>query len=109
MKAPRQEWLTDGSLPMLRIACPYCGVRDEPEFSFGGPTHITRPPLDCDDLTWTSYLYERENPAGVHFERWLHVYGCGRWFNMARNTVTHEVLAVYKVGEPKPTIAGAAT
>jgi sarcosine oxidase subunit delta len=74
---------------MLRICCPYCGVRDEPEFSYGGPTHITRPPLDCDDVTWTSYL-------------------CGRWFNMARDTVTHEVLAIYRVGEPKPAVSGAA-
>ena len=28
---------------MLRIPCPYCGVRDEPEFFFGGPAHVTRP------------------------------------------------------------------
>jgi heterotetrameric sarcosine oxidase delta subunit len=87
---------------MLRISCPYCGERDEPEFTFGGPSHVTRPTPDVDDATWTSYLFTRENPVGVHFERWLHAYGCGRWFNIARNTLTHDVLAVYAMGEPKP-------
>ena len=29
----------------------------------------------------------RSNPKGVHFERWRHVHGCGRWFNLARDTV----------------------
>jgi heterotetrameric sarcosine oxidase delta subunit len=87
---------------MLRISCPYCGERDEPEFTFGGPTHVTRPTPEVDDATWTSYLFTRENPVGVHFERWLHAYGCNRWFNIARNTLTHDVLAVYAMGEPKP-------
>ena len=89
---------------MLRIPCPYCGVRDEPEFAFGGPSHLIRPPLEADDGTWAAYLFERENPAGVHFERWWHGYGCGRWFNVARSTLTHEILAVYRMGEPKPTL-----
>ena len=87
---------------MLRISCPYCGERDELEFTFGGPSHVTRPTLDVDDATWTSYLFTRDNPVGVHFERWLHAYGCNRWFNIARNTLTHDVLAVYAMGEPKP-------
>ncbi len=26
------------------------------------------------------YLFMRENPKGVHFERWRHAYGCGKWF-----------------------------
>jgi sarcosine oxidase, subunit delta len=89
---------------MLRIPCPYCGVRDEPEFTFGGPSHLARPPLTADDASWTAYLFERENPAGVHFERWSHSFGCGRWFNLARSTLTHEILAVYRMGEPKPVL-----
>jgi sarcosine oxidase subunit delta len=90
---------------MLRIACPYCGLRDEPEFAYGGPTHITRPDGSVDDATWTRYLFDRDNPAGVNYERWLHAYGCGQWFNMARNTLTHEIVAIYKMGEPKPDLA----
>ena len=87
---------------MLRIACPYCGVRDEPEFLFGGPAHITRPDESVDDRTWTTYLFMRDNPVGVNYERWLHAYGCGRWFNMARNTASHQILVVYKMGDAKP-------
>jgi len=90
---------------MLRIACPFFGVRDEPEFTFGGPTHITRPPATVDDVTWTDYLYMRENPAGVHYERWCHSFGCGRWFNVARHTVTHEILAVYAMGDARPELS----
>jgi sarcosine oxidase subunit delta len=87
---------------MLRIPCPYCGVRDEPEFTFGGPTHITRPGFGVTDNVWADYLFGKENPKGIHYERWLHAYGCGRWFNMARHTVTHEILAVYRMGDSKP-------
>jgi len=48
---------------MLRIACPFCGPRDELEFTFGGPSHITRPPPgDVTDEEWAAYLFNRENP-----------------------------------------------
>jgi sarcosine oxidase subunit delta len=91
---------------MLRIPCPYCGTRDEPEFVFGGPAHIARPAFEVDDAIWTSYLYARENPAGIQFERWVHLYGCGRWFNAARNTLTHEILRTYAMGTPRPVLPG---
>jgi len=84
---------------VLRIPCPYCGTRDEPEFVFGGTSHIERPAADCTDVTWTEYLFVRENPIGLHYERWLHAYGCGQWFNVARDTLTHEITDVYAMGE----------
>jgi heterotetrameric sarcosine oxidase delta subunit len=87
---------------MLRIECPWCGTRDEPEFTFGGESHITGPGLEAGDAEWADYLFNRENPKGVHYELWLHAYGCQRWFNVARDTVTHQIYAVYKLGEPKP-------
>ena len=87
---------------MLRIPCPYCGTRDEPEFVFGGPAHVQRPDPGVDDVTWTQYLYGRKNPAGIHFERWLHAFGCSRWFNLARDTRTHEILKTYLMGGPPP-------
>lgn len=89
---------------MLQIPCPYCGVRDEPEFSFGGPSHVTRPGLEVSDQEWTAYLFNRDNPKGIHYERWQHAYGCGRWFNVARNTATHEILAIYRMGAGKPAL-----
>jgi heterotetrameric sarcosine oxidase delta subunit len=93
---------------MLRIPCPYCGVRDEDEFRFGGQSHVSRPGLGCSDAEWAEYLFNRDNPKGVHYERWLHAFGCGRWFNLARDTVTHEILACYRMGEPKPVLGGGA-
>ncbi len=30
------------------------------------------------------YLFFRDNPKGVHLERWRHGFGCGQWFNVAR-------------------------
>ncbi|TLY56425.1 MAG: sarcosine oxidase subunit delta, partial [Gammaproteobacteria bacterium] len=39
---------------------------------------------------------------GVHLERWRHAYGCGQWFNVARHTVTHEVLSVYAMTDAPP-------
>ena len=91
---------------MLRIECIYCGVRDEEEFKFGGPAHVCRPDVACSDAEWARYLFHRENPKGVHYERWCHTFGCGRWFNIARDTVTHEVLAVYPMGETRPDPGG---
>ena len=52
--------------------------------------------------TWGEYLFFRDNPKGRHLERWRHSYGCGRWFNLARNTQTHEVLSVYAMSDPPP-------
>jgi len=87
---------------MLRIECPWCGLRDEPEFSYGGEAHIARPPADCSDEAWSGYLYFRSNPKGVHAERWCHGYGCGQWFNVLRDTVSHRIIAVYRMGELRP-------
>ena len=49
---------------MMQLPCPYCGVRDEDEFRFGGQSHITRPDLNCSDAEWADYLFNRENPKG---------------------------------------------
>lgn len=87
---------------MLKIPCPWCGERSEVEFRCGGQSHIQRPGLDSADSEWGDYLYHRINPKGVHFERWLHQHGCGQWFNLARSTVTHDILASYCMTAPKP-------
>jgi len=87
---------------MLQIPCPWCGTRDETEFRFGGEAHVERPGIDVSDAEWADYLFNRENPKGLHYERWFHTFGCRQWFNVARDTVTHEIHAVYKMGEAKP-------
>ncbi len=93
---------------MLLITCPWCGAREEHEFSCGGEAHIARPleSETLDDAAWADYVFMRTNPKGVQYERWVHVDGCRRWFNMARNTVTHEILGIYKMGDPKPEFDG---
>ena len=89
---------------MMQLPCPWCGVRDESEFVCGGTTHISRPDLAASDAAWGEYLFFRDNPKGVHLERWRHTYGCGCWFNVARHTVSHAVLAVYRMDEPPPAL-----
>jgi len=87
---------------MLRFDCPWCGPRDEHEFQCGGQSHIIRPEPwhEVDEATWGDYLFTRHNPKGVHLERWVHVHGCRQWFNVARDTVTHRILAIYRMTEP---------
>ena len=91
---------------MLRIACPWCGPRDEIEFACGGEAHIAMPadPDSLDDAAWADYLFMRSNPKGRYRERWVHVYGCRRWFNVVRDTTTERILAVYRVDEPPPEV-----
>lgn len=91
---------------MLLIPCPWCGERDESEFHCGGESHIARPTNaeTLSDAEWADYLYMRDNPKGLLFERWHHSSGCRRWFNVARDTVTHEIHAVYRMTDPKPDI-----
>jgi sarcosine oxidase subunit delta len=95
---------------MLLISCPYCGMeRPELEFRYGGEAHIARPqdPSRISDADWAEFLYFRSNPKGVLAERWRHVSGCGRFFNALRDTVSDNILAVYKLGEPRPDLGGA--
>ncbi len=85
---------------MLYIDCPYCGLRNETEFSCGGEAHITRP-VSNDLLSkkeWSEYLFSRHNPKGVFLERWVHTSGCRKWFNLVRNTITNEIYEIYQIG-----------
>jgi sarcosine oxidase subunit delta len=89
---------------MLLIDCPWCGQRDQDEFVCGGEAHITRPgpPEAVSHEEWAQYLFFRTNPKGIVFERWCHRFGCGQWFNVARDTASHEIKAVYRLTDPKP-------
>jgi sarcosine oxidase, subunit delta len=89
---------------MLIIDCPWCGPREQTEFSCGGEAHIVRPlaPDSLTDEQWADYLFMRKNTRGPHLEQWAHTYGCRRWFNVARDTVTYRITAVYKPGESAP-------
>jgi heterotetrameric sarcosine oxidase delta subunit len=91
---------------MLLIRCPECGDREETEFSYGGQAHVAYPerPDELSDEQWAHYVFFRDNPRGPFAERWVHAAGCRRWFNVVRDTVTNEISAVYRLGEPRPVI-----
>ena len=86
---------------MLRIPCPYCGLRDQVEFSFGGEADRVRPeePSKLDSEAWSEYLFYRENTKGEHRELWVHSYGCRQWFELIRNTADHEIISSHRLGE----------
>ena len=91
---------------MLQIKCPWCGLRDETEYRYGGQAHIPYPedPSALSDEEWARYLFFRDNPKGPFAERWVHSLGCRKWFNAVRDTRTYEVLAVYTATDPRPDI-----
>jgi heterotetrameric sarcosine oxidase delta subunit len=76
---------------VLRIPCPWCGVRDEVEFRYRGDATRSRPPAEAGVAEFTAYVYARENPLGWHLEWWLHVAGCRRLLKIERHTLTHEI------------------
>lgn len=89
---------------MLILECPYCGVHaEESELHAGGEAHLKRFGPGSSDDDFENYLFMRENPKGVHFERWRHVNGCGKWFHAARCTMTLEVFGTYSAQTTEPT------
>jgi heterotetrameric sarcosine oxidase delta subunit len=80
---------------MLQIKCPWCGLRDETEYKYGGQAHVAYPedPSALSDEEWAEYLFFRDNPKGPFAERWVH------------DTRTYEFLAVYTNDEPRPDIS----
>lgn len=86
---------------MLLIPCPWCGPREEAEFSYGGEAHILRPkdPHSQSDEQWADYLFMRGNERGLHREQWCHSAGCRRWFNVVRDTLTYRIVSAYRIGE----------
>ncbi len=88
---------------MLLLTCPACGVTaEETEFAPGGQAHLKRMGPGATDAAFADYLFERTNPRGVHFERWRHAFGCGKWFHVARDTATLEIFGGYSARDPAP-------
>lgn len=85
---------------MILIRCPYCGeLRTEEELTYGGEANIARPAETVSDEEWTDYLFMRTNPKGIHHEQWCCSAGCGQWFKVVRDTVSHKILHIWKFEE----------
>ena len=83
---------------------PYCGERPEIEFRHGGEAHIARPARSRRTVRCRMGglpLQLRDNPKGLHVERWRHVHGCGRFFNAVREHVS-DCFAGHLQGRAKP-------
>ncbi|MEJ2035093.1 MAG: sarcosine oxidase subunit delta [Maritimibacter sp.] len=88
---------------MLILDCPYCGIKaDETELTGGGEAHLKRESVGSSDEAFEAYLFAKKNPKGVHFERWRHSSGCGKWVLAARNTMTLEVYGTYPAQTTEP-------
>lgn len=91
---------------MMTLPCPWCGPRDQEEFRWRGQAHIVRPaqPELIGDEAWARYLFARDNTRGNAHELWHHIYGCGGWFAMERDTVSHAIKTVYSVRDDPPKV-----
>ncbi|WP_166418286.1 sarcosine oxidase subunit delta [Cochlodiniinecator piscidefendens] len=76
---------------MLLIPCPHCGLRDEGEFTYGGPAR-TLPALDQDTQVWRDAFFAGQKPPGPMTELWYHTSGCESWIEVTRDTATHDIL-----------------
>jgi heterotetrameric sarcosine oxidase delta subunit len=87
---------------VLRIECPWCGVRDETEFRYRGDASRERAGPDATLAELCDQTYTRTNPRGWHLEWWLHVGGCRKLLKVLRHTETHEIHAI---GRPQDALA----
>jgi sarcosine oxidase, subunit delta len=97
---------------MQLIECPWCGPREEIDFTYGGQAGIAYPadPAALDDVEWAHYVFFRDNVKGLYAERWVHSAGCRRWFDALRDTVTYRFQSVHKPGTlPGTLVASAAS
>ena len=80
---------------MLLIPCPWCGPRDQTEFTYGGDAKAaaSRPVLELPLEAWYEHVYLRDNPRGAHRELWHHTASCRRWIVVERDTLTHAITA----------------
>jgi len=90
----------------MLIPCPWCGPRNQVEFTYGGDANVHRPPPEAQESDWTDYVYLRDNPCGPHDELWYHGAGCRSWFKVRRHTRTHDILGSGPVDAAWPDDAG---
>lgn len=70
----------------MSVVCPYCGASDEDEFVIDRASLIARPSVEVARATRKREALQRRATAGTQLERWPHLSGCGRSFNVARDS-----------------------
>jgi heterotetrameric sarcosine oxidase delta subunit len=87
---------------MHLIPCPWCGERHASEFTTLGERMTPRAEgaALADDAAWRDWLMFRDNTRGPLDELWWHVKGCGSWFALRRDTLTHAIAAPPAAGKP---------
>jgi heterotetrameric sarcosine oxidase delta subunit len=79
---------------MLHIACPWCGLRAQIEFTYANDGTLIRPDLSNDSIDdHYNYVYARDPRRGIQDEMWRHSAGCGQFLKVRRDTLTHEIHA----------------
>lgn len=79
---------------MIRIPCPFCGLRDHSEFTYGGDGSVEYPALDAPQSDWHEAIFLRDNVRGLQTETWHHNNGCRMWLLVERDNVSHEITSV---------------
>ena len=76
---------------MLRIPCPFCGLRDHTEFTYIGDANVEMPALDASEDAWFEAVFLRQNARGPTLEMWQHSQGCRCFIIVERDTLTHQI------------------
>ena len=77
----------------MLIPCPWCGNRDEAEFSYGGEVTTEPDPIVSDDKDWADYVFNVNGEPGIRREWWHHG-PSGIWFILERDTRTDTVVQI---------------
>lgn len=88
----------------MLIPHPLLGPRDASEFTYLGDASLMDrpdPASDTAEAAFCDYVFERDNPAGIHKELWFHEQGDRSWLVVTRNTVTHEILGAELAADVK--------
>ncbi len=80
---------------MLRLDCPFCGLRDHDEFSYLEDGSVQMPSFEnTSEAAWFEAVFLRDNPRGKHVELWHHINGCRMVLRVERDTQTHIISKV---------------
>ena len=84
---------------MKTLDCPLNGRRSISEFAYLGEVK-TSPAAGAGTVGWADYVFFERNLAGPVREWWIHI-ATNYVFVVDRDTRSDEVLAIYKIGDPR--------